>query len=87
MGGLGSRAAVEASDIVLIEDKPSAVAAAYDISRKTMSIVKINIIFALAAKLAILILNLTGLGNMWLSAAGDVGVMLVCVLNSLRALK
>ena len=87
MGGLGSRAAVEASDIVLIEDKPSAVATAYDISRKTMSIVKINIIFALAAKLAILILNLTGLGNMWLSAAGDVGVMLVCVLNSLRALK
>lgn len=85
MGGVGSDAAIEASDIVLMHDNLHSLLIAKKIAKKTMIIVKENIIFALTVKLAILILSIFGLASIWLAIFGDVGVALLCVLNALRS--
>lgn len=87
MGMLGSDAAVEAADVVIMDDKLSRLPYAIALSRRTMRIVRENIIFALTVKFAILALSAAGLAGMWLAAFGDVGVMLIAVLNALRALR
>lgn len=86
MGALGSDAAVEAADIVLMDDKPSRLSDAVGISRKTMRLVRENIIFALSVKAVILVLGALNLTGMWAAVFGDVGVMILATLNSLRAL-
>lgn len=86
MGGLGSDAAIEASDIVIMTDEPSKIATAIRIARKTQFIVWQNIIFALGIKAVILILGALGFANMWEAVFGDVGVALIAVFNSMRAL-
>ncbi len=85
MGALGSDAAIEAADVVLMDDKPSKLAAALGIAKKTVSVAGQNITFAIAVKAAILILAAFGLAPMWLAVFGDTGVMLICVLNAMRA--
>ncbi len=85
MGGLGSDAAIEAADVVIMDDKPSKVAAAVKISRKTMGIVKQNIVFALGVKGLFLLLGGLGMMTMWGAVFADVGVSLIAILNSLRA--
>lgn len=87
MGALGSDAAIEAADVVLMDDKPSKIALAMKISRKTLKIVKENIVFALAVKLICLIFGAIGKANMWVAIFADVGVMVIAVLNATRALK
>ena len=86
MGGIGSDSAVEAADIVLMTDEPSKIVSAVSISGKTMRIVKENIIFALAVKAIIMLLGSLGITGMWLAIFADVGVSLIAVINSLRAL-
>ena len=86
MGALGSDAAIEAADIVLMDDDPLKIAKAIRISRKCMRIVYQNIYFALGVKLACLILGALGIANMWLAIFADVGVMVIAVLNAIRAL-
>lgn len=86
MGALGSDAAIEAADIVLMDDDPSKIALAMQISRKTLKIVHQNIVFALAVKLACLLLGAVGLVGMWWAIFADVGVMILAVLNATRAL-
>lgn len=85
MGGLGSDAAIEAADVVLMTDEPSHLVTAIRIARRTRSIVRQNIVFALGVKVIILILAAFGLANMWEAVFGDVGVALIAVLNSTRA--
>ena len=87
MGALGSDAAIEAADVVLMDDKPSKIAAAISIARKTISIANQNIVFALGVKAVILVLGILGKANMWAGAFADVGVMVVAVANATRALK
>ena len=87
MGALGSDAAIEAADVVLMDDDPSKLALAMRISRKTLKIVRQNIAFALAVKFACLILVAVGVANMWVAIFADVGVMVLAVLNATRALK
>ena len=87
MGGLGSDAAIEAADIVIMTDEPSKISTAIKISKKTMKIVKQNIIFAITVKILVLILTAFGIGNMWQAVFADVGVSILAVINSLRALK
>ena len=87
MGALGSDAAIESSDVVLMNDKPYDIVTAVSISRKTMRIVRENIIFALAVKAIILILGALGLANMWIAVFGDVGVLIIAVINAMRALR
>lgn len=87
MGGMGSDAAIEAADIVLMDDKPSKIALALKIAKKTTSIVRQNIIFALAVKILVLILSAVGLSNMWEAVFADVGVSVIAIINSMRALK
>ncbi len=87
MGALGSDAAIEASDVVLMDDKPSKIVSAIKISRKTMRIVRENICFALAVKAVILVLGALGIASMWIAVFGDVGVMIIAILNALRAMK
>ncbi len=89
MGGMGSDAAIEAADIVLMDDKPSNIAKAIRIARKTLRIVKQNIVFALAVKVVIMILALPmiGIANMWLAVFGDVGVSVLAILNAMRCLR
>ena len=87
MGAMGSDAAIEAADIVLMDDKPSKLADAVKIARKTMSIVRQNIIFALAIKAAVLLLSAVGLANMWIAIFADVGVTIIAILNAMRAMK
>lgn len=87
MGAVGSDAAIEAADVVLMDDKPSKIALAIDISRKTLSIVHQNIVFALAVKLAVLVLGALGLANMWAAVFADVGVSVIAIINAMRALK
>ena len=84
MGGVGSDAAIEASDIVLMHDNLSSLLTAKKLAKKTMTIVMENIIFAIGVKIAILILSSFGLASIWLAIFGDVGVALLCVLNALR---
>ena len=85
MGGLGSDAAIEAADIVIMDDKPSKIYDAVCIAKKTMRIVKQNIVFAIGVKLLCLALGALGLANMWLAIFADVGVMIIAVLNAIRA--
>ncbi len=86
MGALGSDAAIEAADVVLMDDDPLKIAKAIRISRKCLGIVKQNIAFALAVKAVCLLLSALGLANMWVAIAADVGVMVLCVLNAVRCL-
>ena len=89
MGGMGSDAAIEAADVVLMDDKPSNIAKAIRIARKTLRIVRQNIVFALGVKIVIMILALPviGLANMWLAVFGDVGVSVIAILNAMRCLR
>ena len=87
MGGLGSDAAIEAADIVIMNDEPSKLPLIMDISRKTMKIVRQNIIFALGVKLLVLVISAAGLGNMWLAVFADVGVSMLAIMNSFRAMR
>ncbi len=87
MGAMGSDAAIEAADVVLMDDKPSKIALAIQIARKTMRIVWQNIVFALAVKIAILVLAAIGVANMWLAVFGDVGVAIIAILNAMRAMR
>jgi len=86
MGAMGSDAAIEAADIVLMDDKPSNIARAIRIARKTMSIAWQNIIFALGVKLIVLILAALGIANMWLAVFADVGVAIIAILNAMRCM-
>jgi Cd2+/Zn2+-exporting ATPase len=86
MGGLGSDAAIEAADIVLMDDDPMKIAKAIRISRKTLSIVWQNIIMALGIKAVCLLLGAVGIANMWLAIFADVGVLILAVLNAIRAM-
>jgi Cd2+/Zn2+-exporting ATPase len=87
MGGVGSDAAIEAADVVIMTDEPSKIASAIKIAKKTRTIVMQNIFFALGIKLILLVLVALGLGTMWEAVFGDVGVTLLAVLNSMRAMK
>ena len=87
MGGLGSDAAIEAADIVIMNDEPSKIAKMIALSRKTLAIVKENIVFAIGIKVAILILAAVGIANMWLAVFADVGVAALAILNAMRTLK
>ena len=86
MGGLGSDAAIEAADIVLMDDRISKLPLAVRIARRTVSIAKQNIIFALAVKLIVLILGAFGYTQMWMAIIADVGVCLVAVINAMRTM-
>lgn len=86
MGAMGSDAAIEAADVVLMDDDPSKIAKAIKISRKCLSIVYQNIVFAIGIKVACLILGALGIANMWFAIFADVGVMILAVLNAIRAL-
>ena len=86
MGALGSDAAIEAADIVLMDDDPMKITKAIKISKKCLGIVYQNIIFALGIKAICLILGAMGIANMWLAIFADVGVMIIAVLNAIRAL-
>ena len=87
MGGMGSDAAIEAADVVLMDDKPSKLPEAIKIARKTMSIVLENILFALAVKAVVLALGALGFAGMWLAIFADVGVTVLAVLNAMRAMR
>ena len=86
MGAMGSDAAIEAADVVLMDDDPLKIAKAIRISRKCLRIVYENIVFAIGVKLACLLLVALGLASMWLAIFADVGVMILAVLNAIRAL-
>lgn len=86
MGGIGSDAAIEAADIVLVNDAPSGIATALKISRKTMRVVKQNIVFALGVKAAIILLAIVGIAGMPIAIFGDVGVSIIAILNAMRCL-
>ena len=86
MGGLGSDAAIEAADVVLMTDEPSKIVNAIDLSKKTMRIVKQNIVFAISIKIIILILSALGLSTMWWAVFADVGVSILAIINALRVL-
>ena len=87
MGALGSDAAIEAADVVLMDDNPLKIATAMRIARKTMRIVMQNIVFALGIKAVVLVLGATGHANMWLAVFADVGVAVLAILNAMRALR
>ena len=87
MGGMGSDAAIEAADVVLMDDDPAKISLAMRISRKTLGIVRQNITFAIGVKVLCLILGALGIANMWIAIFADVGVMVLCVLNATRCLR
>lgn len=87
MGALGSDAAIEAADVVLMDDKPAKLVTALKISRKTMRIVRQNIVFALLVKVVVLLLSAFGLASMWVAVFADVGVMILAVCNAVRAMR
>ncbi|MBR2289770.1 MAG: heavy metal translocating P-type ATPase, partial [Clostridia bacterium] len=87
MGGVGSDAAIEAADVVLMTDEPSKIAFAIKLARKNMRIVKENIVFAIFVKILVLVLSAFGITNMWWAVFADVGVSIIAILNSLRMLK
>ena len=87
MGGLGSDAAIEAADVVLMDDKPSKIALAIRIARRTLSIARQNVWFAIGVKVAVLILATLGVATMWMAVFADVGVTVLAVLNAMRALR
>ena len=87
MGAMGSDAAIEAADVVLMDDQLEKLPKAIRIARKTMGIVRQNIVFALAVKGLVLVMGATGVANMWIAVFADVGVMVLAILNAMRALK
>lgn len=87
MGGLGSDAAIEAADVVIMTDEPSKMLDLMDIAKKTLSIAKQNVVFALTVKLLVLVLCAVGIVNMWAAVFADVGVSVIAILNAMRALK
>ena len=87
MGGLGSDAAIEAADVVLMDDEPTKIATSIHIARRTIAIARQNIAFAIGIKVAVLLLAAAGLATMWLAAFADVGVTVLAVLNAMRALR
>ena len=87
MGGLGSDAAIEAADVVLMDDNPTKIAMAMAIARRTLAIARQNVIFAIGVKLAVLVLASLGFATMWMAVFADVGVTVLAVLNSMRALR
>ena len=87
MGAMGSDAAIEAADIVLMDDDPRKIAKAIDISRKTLRIVRQNIVFALGVKLVVLLLGALGMANMWEAVFADVGVSVIAIINAMRAMR
>ena len=87
MGGLGSDAAIEAADVVLMDDKPSKIAEAIRIARSTLVIARQNVCFAIGVKVAVLLLAACGVATMWLAVFADVGVTVLAVLNAMRALR
>ena len=86
MGGLGSDAAIEAADVVLMDDDPRKIALAVKIARRTIHIAHENVVFAIGVKVAVLILATIGLGTMWMAVFADVGVTVLAVLNAMRSL-
>ena len=87
MGGLGSDAAIEAADVVIMTDEPSKIVKAIHLSKKTMKIVKENIVFAIFIKLLVLVLSAFGLSTMWEAVFADVGVSVIAIINALRVLR
>ena len=87
MGALGSDAAIEAADVVLMDDKPSKIATAVRIARRTLAIARQNIVFAIGIKVLVLVLATMGLATMWMAVFADVGVTVLAVLNAMRALR
>ena len=87
MGGLGSDAAIEAADVVLMDDHPSKIATAISIARRTLARARQNIGFAIGVKVAVLLLAAVGIATMWLAVFADVGVTVLAVLNAMRALR
>ena len=87
MGGLGSDAAIEAADVVIMTDEPSKISKAMQISRKTLIIVKQNIVFAIGIKVLVLLLAAVGMASMWAAVFADVGVAVIAILNAMRAMK
>ena len=87
MGSMGSDAAIEAADIVLMDDDPAKIALAMDISKRTLKIVYQNIVFALGVKFIVLLLGAFGIANMWLAVFADVGVSVIAILNAMRAMR
>ncbi len=87
MGGLGSDAAIEAADVVIMDDKPSKVALAIALARRTVGIAMQNAWFAIGVKVLVLFLAAFGIATMWMAVFADVGVMVLAVLNAMRALK
>ena len=87
MGALGSDAAIEAADVVLMDDKPSKIATAVRIARRTIGIARQNIIFAIGIKVLVLVLATLGLATLWMAVFADVGVTVLAVLNAMRTLK
>ena len=87
MGGIGADAAIEAADVVIMTDELTKIAQAIKIAKKTMKIVKQNIVFALTVKIIILALGALGFANMWLAVFADVGVSMIAILHSMKTLK
>jgi len=87
MGALGSDAAIEAADVVLMDDKPSKLALAVRIARRTLRIARENLWFAIGVKLAVLVLAACGVATLWMAVFADVGVTVLAVLNAMRALR
>jgi len=87
MGGLGSDAAIEAADVVLMDDQPSKIATAIRIARRTLAIARENVVFAIGVKVAVLGLAVFGLSTLWMAVFADVGVTVIAVLNAMRALR
>ena len=87
MGGLGSDAAIEAADVVLMDDQPTKIATAIGIARRTLGIARQNVAFAIGVKVAVLLLAAVGVATMWMAVFADVGVTVLAVLNAMRALK
>ena len=86
MGGLGSDAAIEAADVVIMTDEPSKIVSAIKIAKRTVRIAKQNIFFALSVKSVVLLLGALGLANMWAAVFADVGVSIIAILNAIRVL-
>ena len=87
MGGIGSDAAIEAADVVLMDDDPEKLVDAVEIARKTVRISRENVIFALGVKAAIMLIGFLGKMNMWLAVFADVGVAVIAILNSMRTMR
>ena len=87
MGGLGQDAAIEAADVVIMDDKPSSIVKAIKMAKKTLKIVKQNIVFAIGVKVLVLLLAAVGVASMWYAVFADVGVCVIAILNALRAMK